>query len=456
MLAQGRQDDVRFVRVSWCDQHGLIRSRTVTHDRYQRTLDMGVDFPSLTIFDTTNHPIFYPFAPENELGLEGISGLPDCLLKADPQTYRRLPWVADTAWVLGDMHLENGAPDQLCTRQILKRQTARLADAGFELIVGLELEFYIFKVTDRNLSAEQCGKPPTPPSVANIGHGHQYLSDLRADEIDDILSELRSCLLELDLPLAGLDPEWGPGQCEVIFEPQSALAAADTAVLARSAIKQMASRRGSHATFMTFPKLANVIPSGWHLHQSLKALDGGRNAFSAPSEAERLTPVARNWIAGLLAHATGCSVLTTPTVNGYKRYRPDSLAPLNASWGFENRSVMLRVIGAGRDDAHIENRTGEPCANPYLYIASQIIAGLHGIEANLEPCSPVAAGYAFDGQRLPPSLVTAIEAFKQDNVVQANIGANFARYFARLKQSECNRFDSAVTDWEHNEYFEMF
>jgi glutamine synthetase len=447
---------VQFVRVCWCDQHGLVRSKTVTKENFERAAETGKDFPSLTIFDTANIPVFYPFGAANELGLAGISGLPDCLLKPDVATHKKLPWVPGTSWVIGDMHLQDGSPDSLCTRQVLKKQVGSLADAGYRLIIGLEIEFYLFRITDRNLDPGCCTKPPVPVSVSYVSHGHQYLSETRADEIEDLLREMRCALLALDLPLAGLDMEWGPGQCEVVLEPLEALAAADAAVLLRSAIKQMAARRGYHATFMTFPKIANIIPSGWHLHQSLREAEGEGNVFAEGSSPQSLSRVAMHWIGGLMEHAPGASILSTPTVNGYKRQRPDSLAPIAAAWGFENRGVMLRVIGAGRDDAHVENRVGEPCANPYLYIASQIISGLDGIRRELSPGEPSVAGYAGSGKRLPESLGAAIEQFRQDDVIRDSLGAEFSRYILRLKEHELNRFQASVTDWEHNEYFEMF
>jgi glutamine synthetase len=456
-LEQTLQDQsIRQVRLGWGDQHGIVRSKTVTTREFLNCLDSGKDFPSLTIFDTTNHPILYPFTGENDLGLPGISGLPDNIVVPDPSTYRKLPWLDGTAWVLGDMRLQDGEPDPLCTRQFLKRQVARMNQAGFEPIVGLEVEFHIFKVTDPALTPDESGKPPMPPAVSNLTHGYQYLSENRTDELEDVLAAIRSALLEMELPLAGLDAEWGPSQCEITFEPMTALAAADAMLLLRTAIKQICRRRGLHATFMTFPKIANVMPSGWHLHQSLNDGKTGTNAFIGGDGPNPLSDLGMRYLAGLLAHAAGTSILTTPTINGYKRYRPDSLAPCHVNWGCENRSTMLRIVGARQSRSiHIENRIGEPCANPYLYIASQIVSGLDGIERNLEAGPQSSAGYQ-GGQRLPRSLMDAIAAFKQDDVLQAAFGRHLSTYLVALKEFEVGRFLSSVTDWEHQEYFEVY
>jgi glutamine synthetase len=144
-------------------------------------------------------------------------------------------------------------------------------------------------------------------------------------------------------------------------------------VLFRSAVKHIARRHGYHATFMCRPKLPNVFASGWHLHQSLVSRAGGENAFMAKDGGEALSPFGRAYLAGLLQHARASTVFTTPTINGYKRYRAYSLAPDRAIWGRDNRGVMIRVLGGAGDSAtRLENRIGEPAANPYLYMASQI------------------------------------------------------------------------------------
>src|SRR5207253_8091257 len=158
-------------------------------------------------------------------------------------------------------------------------------------------------------------------------------------------------------------------QLDSALAPRPALAAGAASVLVRSAVKQSARRHGYHATFMCRPKLPNIMSSGWHLHQSLRK--NGVNAFV--SDKEDLSETGKQYLAGLLAHARASSALSTPTINGYKRYRPYSLAPDRVVWGKENRGAMLRVVGGpGDPGTRIENRIGEPAANPYLYFASQI------------------------------------------------------------------------------------
>jgi glutamine synthetase len=224
-------------------------------------------------------------------------------------------------------------------------------------------------------------------------------------------------------------------------------------VLVRSAVKQMARRHGYHATFMCRPKLPNVMSSGWHLHQSLKR--GAANAFMA--EKDDLSDIGKHWLAGLLAHARAASALSTPTINGYKRYRPYSLAPDRLVWGKENRGALLRVVGGAGDAAtRIENRIGEPAANPYLYIGSQIHCGLDGMARKLAlpPCADTP--YEAKAEMLPPTLGEALACLREDAVLNEGFGKTFIDYYCRIKEAEIARFNSEVSEWEHKEYFDLF
>ena len=180
------------------------------------------------------------------------------------------------------------------------------------------------------------------------------------------------------------------------------LDAADAMILFRSAVKQIARRNGYLASFMCRPALPNVMSSGWHLHQSLIDRKTKRNAFA---HKDGLSPLGMHYLAGLLAHAQGAAAFTTPTVNGYKRYRAYSLAPDRASWARDNRGVMMRVLGQPGDAAtHLENRVGEPAANPYLYMASQIYAGLDGIAYESDPGPSADTPYEAEAPSLPKDL----------------------------------------------------
>jgi glutamine synthetase len=273
----------------------------------------------------------------------------------------------------------------------------------------------------------------------------------------------------LGLPLSSLEVELGPSQIEAVFAPTDALAAADQMVLFRNGVKQALARAGWHASFVCRPPFESVMASGWHLHHSLVDRDG-RNAFAleaaAPSgmateAAHWLGPTGCAWLAGLLAHARGMSALATNTVNGHGRFRPNAMAPVAVRWGRDNRGAMLRVLGGpGQPGTRIENRAGEPMANPYLYIAAQVLAGLDGLERALVPPPASATPYEAPpaAERLPVTLAEALDALAADPVITAGLGPELTRVYTAIKRSEQARHDAAPVkeEWMRREYFGRF
>jgi glutamine synthetase len=255
-----------------------------------------------------------------------------------------------------------------------------------------------------------------------------------------------------------MEDEWGPGQCEFTFDPTLGLATADNMLLFRTAVKQICRRNGLHATFMTRPALPNFFSSGWHLHQSLCDTKTGENLFTNNTEnKEPLSLLGNQFMAGILKHTPAACVFSTPTINGYKRYAPQSFAPTKITWASENRGALIRVLGGPGDSAtHIENRAGEPCANPYLYMASQIVAGIDGINNALDPGPADTTPYEAQKPLLPKTLVEAVAELNDNQLFRAEFGDDFVNYLLAVKQSEIDRFQAHVTDWEHREYFEVF
>ena len=443
------------VRFAFADQHGLLRSKTFATAELAAVLKSGVGFPSsLLAKDTSNKTVFPVFTAGAGFGMAELEGAADALMAPDPETFRVLPWVPKTGWVLCDLKFANGKPVPFDTRGLLKAALANLAAAGYGYRAGLEIEFHIFRLLDPRLRPEDAGQPGSPPEVALLSTGYQLLSETRHDLLEPALEALRRGLDGLELPLRSFECEFGPSQAEVTLGVQDGLAAADAMVLFRSAAKQILRRHGYHVTFMCRPKLPNVMSSGWHLHQSLTDRSGV-NAFMA--EKDFLSATGKGFLGGLLAHAAASAALSTPTVNGYKRYRPYSLAPERVVWGRDNRGAMLRVLGGPGDPAtRIENRIGEPAANPYLYFASQIHCGLDGVRRTLDPGAPEQTPYESKAALLPRSLEEALAALKGNAVLQEGFGAGFVDYYCRIKEAEIARFNAEVSDWEQREYFELF
>jgi glutamine synthetase len=420
-------------------------------------MQAGVSLTSTLLAKDTSHKSVFPvFAAGGGFGMAQMQGGADFILVADPTTFRVLPWAPHTGWVLCDAYFADGSPVPFATRRLYAQSLARLAEAGYSYMAGLEVEFHVFKVTDERMRPADGGQPGTPPEVSLLTHGYQYLTELRYDQIDPVVELLRRDLLALGLPLRTMEVEFGPSQFEFTFSPGVGLAPADQMVLLRSAVKQICRRHGYHATFMCRPKIPSVMSSGWHLHQSLLGRDGG-NAFMPPTGNKDLSATGLHFLGGLLAHARGAAALSAPTINGYRRYRPYSLAPDRVIWARDNRGAMLRVLGGAGDAAtRIENRVGEPAANPYLYFASQVYAGLDGIARQLDPGPSADVPYEAKVESLPRSLDEALDCLQADAWLNQCLGAEFVDYFIHIKRAEIARFNLEVTEWEHREYFEMF
>jgi glutamine synthetase len=384
---------------------------------------------------------------------------------ADPTTFKVLPWAPNTGWLLCDIYFGNGKPVPFSTRQILRDALSRLAAEGFDVRAGLEVEFHLFKLENPRLTPADATWPPRAPEVSLLNQGYQYLTESRYDQIDAALTPIRHGVEALGLPLRSLEVELGPSQCEFTFRPQDGLAAADTMILFRAAAKQIARRNGMLASFMCRPALPHLFSSGWHLHQSLVKRRGGGNAFAGNAR-EGLSALGLHYLAGLLSNAEAGAAFSTPTVNGYRRYRSYTLAPDRAIWARDNRGCMIRVLGElGQHDTRLENRIGEPAANPYLYIASQIYAGLDGIAERRDPGPSADTPYEAKAPMLPKDLGQALSALCASDTFKQAFGASFVDYYARLKEAELARFKSEagevvdgtdVTAWEQNEYFDLF
>lgn len=470
--------DIELVRVGWCDLHGCLRGKTVVAAAAEGVLRQGVGLVStLMLKDSADRTAYPVFEPGGTRSLPGFGQANNLVLLPDPASLRELPWTAGTAWLRGEPWFQDGRPVELDTRRVLQRALARLHAAGYALRCGLEVEFHIYRIVDpgAQLDPAQAAWPGEPPSsLALIHPGYHLLSEVWFDLADAPLRIVQRTAQGLGLPLLSLELEFGPSQVEAVFDATDALTAADHMVLFRNGVKMALQRAGYHASFVCRPPFPNVMASGWHLHQSLVRLADGGNALqreapaagSAPTDATHtLSEPGAHYLAGLLVHARGMAPLCTPTVNGYGRFRPHALAPQSALWGRDNRGAMLRVVGDCGDEAtRIENRIGEPGANPYLYIAAQVHAGLDGIERALAPPPATDAPYRAEDTagagsaqalRLPTTLAEALRALDADAALRAGFGDAFVDHFLHVKQAEVTRHAEAADKdgFERREYF---
>ena len=449
MLARIADSGLELVRFVWCDQHGVTRGKTLVASAAEAALREGIGMVStLMLKDSSDRTAFKVFEPGGVADLPGFGQANNLILLPDPESFRVLPWTLATGWVQCQPWFQNATPVALDTRRILQQALARLAKAGLAMKCGLEVEFHIYKIenTDLQMDPLRADWPSAPPEVSLIHPGYNLLGEAWYDLAEEPLRIVQHTAQALGLPLSSLEIELGPSQVEAVFDATDALIAADNMVLFRNAVRQALRRAGFHASFICRPPFPNIMSSGWHLHQSLVDSKSGANLFrrdQAGADCDvrdaqsTLSELGEHYLAGLLEHAAGMAIFCTPTANGYGRFRPNALAPQSILWGRDNRGAMLRVIGACGDvSTRIENRIGEPAANPYLYMAAQIHAGLDGIERRLKAPLATEDPYASQASRLPASLGDALAALKADQTLVDAFGEAFVAYLSRIKQSE--------------------
>jgi glutamine synthetase len=459
-----------LVRFSFVDQHGTLRGKTLMAADAAEAMRGGVTMTTTLLAKDTSHRTVFPvFTAGGGLNVPEMQGAGDFIMVADPATFRVLPWTPNTGWLLCDIVFTNGRPVPFSTRQLYRDALAKLGKAGFDYCAGLEVEFHLFRIENPRLAPEEVAAwPPEPPDVSLTTQGFQYLTENRFDQVGPIMDTLRETVTGLGMPLRSQEVELGPSQYEFTFAPEIGMAPADAMVLFRSAMKQAARRHGYLVSFMCRPKFPNAFSSGWHLHQSLIDRKSGANAFVSRDRAQVLSPLGRAYLAGLIANARASAAFGAPTLNGYKRYHGvNTMAPIQAIWARDNRGVMVRVMGQPGDAAtHLENRVGEPLANPYLYMASQIHAGLDGVARKLVPGPSSEDPYGGkDGtaETLPHSLEEALRALAENACFRAAFGKAFVDYYAAIKRFEIARAEkdnggsnaTDVTAWEHREYFDL-
>ena len=472
-----KSNDLELVRFAWCDTHGMLRGKTLTASAAIAALDKGVGMVStLMLKDTSDRTAFKVFEPSIAQDLPGFEFANNLLLKPIPNSFKVLPWADKTGWIQCQPVFLNGESVLYDTRYQLQTAVAKLAKKGLQMVCGLEVEFHIYRLRDAthgaDLDPNTATWPGQCPDVSLIHPGYNLLSENWFDMAEEPLRIVQHTAQALGLPLLSLEIELGPSQVEAVFDTTDALTAADNMVLFRSAIRQALRRAGYYATFMCRPPFDNIMSSGWHLHQSLVDAKSGLNIFmrntpqadtQAHDARHTLSDVGAHYLAGMLKNAQGMTVMCTPTVNGFGRFRPHALAPQSVLWGRDNRGAMLRVIGQAGDNAtRIENRLGEPAANSYLYMAAQIHAGLQGMEEKLIPPLATDSPYGNGDMtsmdqtvRIPNNLDDALLALQENTAMREGFGAEFLRYYSRIKNAEQKRFVDAEDklEFQRREYF---
>ncbi|HLK39076.1 MAG TPA: glutamine synthetase family protein [Polyangiaceae bacterium] len=433
---------IRRVKVGGYDVDGVLRGKYLSLDKFWGALAEPIGFCDV-IFGWDAADVLY----DNATLTGWHTGYPDVLARIDPSTFRVLPWEPDTAAFLLDFLQKDGAPHPACPRGLLRRTVERARSMGFAASMGAEFEFFVFKETPESLH-EKGFRNLSPLSPGMFGY-----SWVREGQNADLCHAILDDMDRFGIPIEGLHTETGPGVYEVAIKYDDVLRAADKAALFKTGMKQTAARLGYSVTFMA--KWNETLPgSSGHLHQSL--WKEGKNVFFDDTAPNKLSETARFYLAGQVGLMPDMTALVSPTINSYKRYVPGVWAPLNASWGVENRTCAIRAIPGNAKSTRLEYRQTAADINPYVAMASTLAAGLWGVEQRTEPPPPVGADASArrDLAPLPRTLREATARLAESTTVRALLGDAFVDHFVRTRDWECRQYERAVTGWELVRYFE--
>jgi len=435
IVDQLRRRGVDVVRVSYSDLIGVDRGRDVLLDELTRAASHGLAF-CRAIYHTSPRGDVVPV----QGGL--ADGLPDINVRPDFSTLTPIPWEPNAMWCIGDAYDHEGGVAGESPRAVVQQVSGLLGTLGLSATVGPELEYFV------------CEPDPMRSGMYRRyadAPGNVYVVGRKGDPKGILLKTLRF-LRDAELRVTAANHEFSGGQFEINLDHSELVDAADRAFRLKSAVQEIARHEDMLATFMAKP-FNDEGGSGFHLHLSLTDPDGV-NVFGDPVGEHGLSDVGRAAVAGVLAHAPALAAILNPTINSYKRFGPDTLAPWLIDWGLDNRSAMVRIPPERGPGARMEVRLGDATANPYLAMAAIGAAVYLGVRDKLEPPAPLE-GYGYDPERaprLPQRLPDALDALAADEALTAALGPFFVDSFLAYKRNEVERFERYVTDWEFLEY----
>jgi glutamine synthetase len=428
-------DGIDVVRLGYSDLIGAERGRDILTRRFARTVGDGVAFCRSV----------YATSPMGDvIDIEGgmSAGLPDVVAVPDLSTMQHVPWEPGVAHVIADVFNPDGSRSEESPRNVLRRVLGRFSELGMAPIVGPELEFYVLERSETS---------PSGWKRYGEGTGNVYTAGYKGDPENTLITSLRQ-LSNYGLDVVAANHEFSSGQFEINLWHSEALDAADRCFRFKTAVQELSRMQDKLATFMAKP-FNDEGGSGFHIHFSTWS-EAGDPIFDDPNGEDGLSGTARAAIAGVLAHAPALAALLNPTINSYKRFGPDTLAPWLVDWGLDNRSAMIRIPPERGRASRMELRLGDATANPYLAIAAFLGAAYLGIHDKLEPPAKLE-GYGYDTSKadlLPSDLGSALDALEADADLCELLGPAFVNAFVTYKRNELERFSHWVTDWEFREY----
>ncbi|MCL4165835.1 UNVERIFIED_CONTAM: hypothetical protein GTU68_048313, partial [Idotea baltica] len=372
-------------------------------------------------------------------------GFPDGVITLDKNTERVLPWEQNCTLTIGDFSDDENLKNA-CPRTVLKSVIKKYHELGLYPKVGFELEWYNFKKEEGVLEN---------PSKYSLTNGMFGYSLNRLDEQQPYVQQLLKDIIAFNVPIEGFHTETGPGVYEASIQYGDALEAADHAALLRYAVKSIAVQNNVIASFMAKWN-ADLPGSGGHVHVSLQ--DKAGNNLLKYKKGEDVSDISAHFLSGILEGCQPLFALYAPTINSYKRLTTGSWAATTLSWGFQNRTTAIRVVGDNVAKSHLEIRMPGADANPYLTLAATLAAGLYGIKQKLSLKQKELKGNAYNqnsGISLPRSLEEAVLLMKTSSLAKELISEGFFKHFIMSREWEIEQHRKAVTDWEIKRYLEI-
>ena len=429
MISEGRAGDAEFVLLGIPDVNGSIRGKALRPAAFDSAVRHGTVMTDLIL---GLDPVDTPIADFERFGIR--TGAADLLVHPEPETLHELTWRPGWRVCLATPSWPDGTPCDFAPREVFRHVLDEMGELGFEAMAALEYEIRLWDGGGQPLSSG------ISYSLTEIGRYGEFVS------------QLVPALEALGVELSAVHTEAGPGLLELNLGPKRGLRAADDAALVKFAVKELAASMGMRASFLAKTAPGEEGSSG-HIHFS--CWDGQTNAFAGPDATDPVPAAFASAIAGVLEHLPGASLLLNPNVNSYKRLVPGWFAPINATWGYENRSCAVRAIRSDRPGLwRLECRRPGADANPYLALAAVTASAADGIRNKAEPPPPIEGdAYALsDLPELPGSLESAIRAFEEDRVLRSALGEGFSAYFTTSRAWELKAWRETVTDWERERY----
>ena len=438
------QSDLPYAKVGVFDIDGVLRGKYMAKDKLLSSLEGGYGFCDVVLGWDSNDQLY-----DNTTMTGWHTAYPDAGVRLLPETTRLLPFENNMPLILSEF---TGKMEAICPRSLLRRIVERASSMGFGIKSSAEFEFFVFEETPQSV------RDKGYRNLNSITPGYFGYSMLRNSVHADFYHELMNLCLDMDIELEGLHTETGPGVLEAAIKYDDAMASADKAALFKTMTKILAQRKGWMATFMA--KWSNDWPGqSGHLHMSLVDEKTGKPVFYDETKPLGMSDTMRWFVGGQQALMPELLSMIACTVNSYTRLIPGYWAPTSASWGYENRTCALRVIGGAPKSQRVEYRIAAADINPYIAFAASIGSGLWGIENKIEPTAPIE-GNAYERRfpakmSLPSTLWDAAQRLKASKPARALFGDAFVDHYAATREWEERESRKAITDWQLRRYFEI-